>query len=350
MEQAPYQPDGQVELLKRQLADARRQLREQSIVDAGHQEVVRAIETLVPALPEIRTPKKLRNIGRVPVDALLHLSDIHYGEVVRSTSTNGLAQYSPDIARERIEEATDRTIEIAKSMKVGKLVVVQGGDMVSGLIHDDLERSNAEMVVQQSLEMGEITSDMIRRFGQELPYVEVDGRSGNHGRPYRPMFFNRKQVENFDFFVYKYQEAKLSNAKHVKFLTNESFWNVVSAGNRKFLTMHGDTIKHANSMSLPWYSMYKELLKWMSMREDGNVPSFNDMLIGHFHNPASIQMGESTLRVAPAVKGADDYSYAGSRIPVPAGARLMTVAEGQVQYDHIINLDDIGRPHLRLVA
>ena len=105
--------------------------------------------------------------------------------------------------------------------------------------------------------------------------------------------------------------------------------------------MHGDTIKHANSMSLPWYSMYKELLKWMAMRDSGGVPHFDDMLIGHFHNQAAIQMGDSTLRVAPAVKGPDDYSYAGSRMPTPAGVRFLTVAEGAVKSDHIIDLNHI---------
>lgn len=335
---------GQTERLKREVTDLRRQLRDAAVADAGQLAVAQAIRDTVPTRPTVPIPKRRSpKSSHYKYEGLNHTSDVHYGEAVRSSSTGGLAEYNPDIAKARIEAITAETIDIGRYMKIGKLAVCYGGDLISGLIHDDLERSNVEMVVQQSMDMADIIVEQLQGYSQAFPQVEVDFRSGNHGRPYRPMFFNRKQVENFDYVTAQLVERSLANQKNLKFLTNETFWNVIEAGNRKFLTMHGDTIKHANSMSLPWYSMFKELLKWQGMRGAGG-PEFNDMLIGHFHNPASIQMGDSTLRVAPAVKGPDDYSYAGSRLPVPAGARFLTVAEGEVKSDHIINLDNVGKP------
>lgn len=330
---------GEVERLKQLLAEERRQRRELAIHSAAETAIGQAIRDTVPTRPRVPAARPLiKQSKRARYEGLVHLSDVHYGEVVRASSTGGLAEYSPAIARQRIETATQEAIDIGRYMRIGRLVVALGGDMMSGTIHDDLERSNAEMIVQQTLDMADITSVAIEQFAQAFPQVEVDGRSGNHGRPYRPMFFNRKQVENWDYVLYQFLEKMLANQKNIKFLTNEAFWNVIEVGNRKFLTMHGDTIKHQNSMSLPWYSMFKELMKWMGMREQGGVPWFDDMMIGHFHNQATISMGNSTLRVAPAIKGPDDYSYAGSRMPVPAGARFLTVSEGQVKSDHIIEL------------
>ena len=330
--------EGETERLKRLLADERRQRRDLLVAEASKNAIAEAIREAVPTRPTVPTGKyKVRRPLDRKYEGLVHISDVHYGEQVRASSTGGLAEYSPEIAKARVLEATEQAIDIGRYMKIGKLAVLWGGDMMSGTIHDDLERSNVEMIVQQTLDMADITAVALEQFAQAFPQIDVDGRSGNHGRPYRPMFFNRKQVENWDYVLYQFQEKMLANQKNIKFLTSESFWNIVEVGNRKFLTMHGDTIKHQNSMSLPWYSRFKELMKWQGMRGRGG-PDFDDMLIGHFHNDASIRMGDSTLRVAPAVKGPDDYSYAGSRLPVPAGARFLTVAEGEVKSDHIIKL------------
>lgn len=327
---------GQNERLKKENSKLWKLIKEGSADSEVMAEILTHIETLIE--PQLPVPKpRARRAGKVPVEQLAIITDIHYGEVVRLESTNGLAEYNPDIARERLEYVTDEVISHGKESKIGKLAVMYGGDNISGMIHDDLERSNAEMTVRQTLDMGDITTEQLQRLAAAFPLVEVDNRSGNHGRPYRPMFFNRKQEENWDFVLAEVQRFRLANQKNVHFLTNKSFWNIIEVGNRHFLNMHGDTIKHANSLSLPWYSMWKELLKWMGMREEGGVPHFDDMNLGHFHHNAVIQMGNSTLRVTPAIKGEDDYSYAGSRLPVPPGARILTVAEGKVEQDHIID-------------
>lgn len=339
---------GEIERLKQLLAEEHRARRELAIADAGSLAIAQAIREITPIRPRVPVAKpRTKTSSHSKYEGLVHISDVHYGEVVRLESTGGLAQYNPDIAKARMEAITAEAIDIGRYMKIGKLVVGYGGDLVSGYIHDDLERSNSEMVVTQSIDMADIIVAQLEQFMQAFPVIETDFRSGNHGRPYRPMFFNQKQKQNFDYITAEMVSRSLSKQKNLKLLTNESFWNILEAGNRKFLTMHGDTIKHQNSMSLPWYSMFKELMKWMGMREQGGVPWFDDMMIGHFHNQATIQMGNSTLRVAPAVKGPDDYSYAGSRMPVPPGARFLTVSEGDVKSDHLINLEHVGGGYVR---
>lgn len=331
--------EGEIERLKRLLTEERRKRRDLLAEKAGETAIANTIREIVPTRPTVPIPhyKPRKPLNR-SYEGLIHISDVHYGEVVRASSTGGLAEYSPEIAHKRMMTAAEQAIDIGRYMRIGKLAVAYGGDLVSGNIHDDLERSNSEMVVTQANDMADIIIEQLELFSQAFPIVEADFRSGNHGRPYRPMFFNQKQTQNFDYITAMMVERSLSKQKNLKFLTNESFWNIIDVGQRKFLTMHGDTIKHQNSMSLPWYSMFKELMKWMGMREKGGVPWFDDMMIGHFHNQATIQMGNSTLRVAPAVKGPDDYSYAGSRMPTPAGARFLTVAGGEVKSDHIIEL------------
>lgn len=339
-----FEEIGDLEYVKHELAETRKRLKQAAEIDAGSRAVAEAVKTLPVRPPVPPARPKIRGARSAPYEGLVHISDVHYGEVVRSESTGALAQYSPEIAKERMAEVVDESIDIARYMKIGKLAVCYGGDLISGTIHDDLERSNSEMVVTQARDMADIIVEQLQKYCQAFPQVETDFRSGNHGRPYRPMFFNQKQTQNWDYVTALMVERSMSRQKNLKFLTNESFWNIVDIGNRKFLTMHGDTIKHQNSMSLPWYSMFKELMKWMGMREVGGVPWFDDMIIGHFHNQATIQMGDSTLRVAPAVKGPDDYSYAGSRMPTPAGARFLTVANGKVKSDHIIELTSVGAP------
>ncbi len=346
-EQAPesYQPDGTAELLRRQLADARRQLRERSVVDAGSLAIAEAIRDTVPTRPPVpagKAPRLQKN--RLPVGGILDLGDWHYGEVVDLDSTGGVYQYNPTIAQERFEHTIDQAIELGREHKIGKMVVIFGGDMISGNIHDDLNRTNEMMIVNQTLEMSEIATTGLEKVVSAFSTVKALSVSGNHPRLEKIPHFKHKQTENMDYMLDAILQLKVGKQKNLEWLTKKSFWNNFELEGRRFLTMHGDTNKQQNSMGISFYAIEKELRKYMGLVNDGTIPHFHDMITHHQHTMATIPVGGAMNYINGSGKGGDEYSLAGSRPPSPARQRFLAVSQGKVVADRSIELDHIGKP------
>lgn len=331
---------GAVERLRRQLSDTRRQLQDLAVVGAGERAVIGALEELIPArepVPPARMTKLSR--GLVSTSGILDIGDVHFGELVSSRSTGGVAEYSPDIARRRFDHTIDESIRLGKQHKIGAIWMIGGGDMISGNIHDDLSRNNEMMTVGQTLDCADMVYSGLEKLCQAFPTVNFSGYSGNHARTERIPYFNHKQTESMDYMLYKILEHKGARQPNLKFHTPDSFYSVLDVEGRKMLVMHGDTIKQQNSMGLPYYGFFKEYWKWGNMREE--VGDFQDMMLHHFHTPTRLNMGNNNLFVNGALKGKDDYSLAGSRLPAPASQRFLTVSGGQIAADYNIMSEHI---------
>lgn len=337
-----YEELGTTELLKRQLAEARKQLRDRSIVDAGSLAIAEAIRETVPTRPPVpsgKPPRLAKN--RLPTAGIIDLSDWHYGEVVDFDSTGGVYKYNPQIASERFDYTVDEAIRLGREHKIGQMVVILGGDMISGNIHADLERTNEVMVISQTLEMSEIVCGGIEKISSAFQSVQALSVSGNHPRLYEKPYFKHKQVENFDYMLDAIVQLKTKKQDNLEWLTRESFWNNFEVEGRRFLTMHGDTNRQQNSMGISFYSIEKELRKYMGLVNDGTIPHFDDMITHHQHTYAAIPVGGAMNYVNGSGKGGDNYSLAGSRPPSPARQRFLAISQGKVVADRAIELDQI---------
>ena len=335
-----YEQLGEIERLKKRLAIVQKMLKESAGGDAEESFIAMAIRESVASRPEVPVAR-LRKLGKgvLRTSGILDIGDIHYGELVTARSTGGVAEYSPEIARARFDYTVDEAIRLGKEHKISSMWVIGGGDMISGDIHDDLSRSNEIMPIEQTLDCAEMMYGGLEKLCQAFPEVNFVGVSGNHPRMYRVPFYNRKQIESLDYMLYKMLEVKGKNQPNLNFHTPESFWTIIEVEQRRFMVMHGDTIKQQNSMSLPWYGMWKEFMKWGNMRDQ--VGEFDDMMLHHFHQPTRIGMGNNSLFVNGSLKGKDDFSLAGTRLPAPAAQRFMTVGGGEVLADYMISSEKI---------
>lgn len=340
-----FEEIGEAERLRRQLSEARRQLRDSALASAEESAIINALQELVPARAEV-PPARLSKLGRgvMKMSGVLDLGDWHYGERITARSTGNVAQYNPEIAKERFDYTIDEAIRLGKFHGIRDVTVIGGGDMISGNIHDDLNRNNEMMTIAQTLECSEMVYGGLEKLCQSFPQVRFIGVSGNHARTEKIPFFNHKQTENLDYMLYKILEMKGKDQRNLKFETPESFWKVFEAGGRDFLTMHGDTNKQQNSMGISFYAIEKDIKKFQGLALTGAIPHFNDMITHHLHTAAAIPVGEAMVYINGAGKGMDDYSLAGTRPPAEARQRFLAVGGGAVQADHLISLGHIGRP------
>lgn len=302
---------GKFLLLQEQHNQLRSKMREQSKRNASVEAMVEAIEETVPTRDPVPVPKPLKVNGDVDTeDVVLCLGDFHYGEVVDPEETGGIAVYNIDVAQARLEHTIDTAIKMAKEKLRGgyhlpRLYVFGLGDWVSGIIHDELEISNEVQIVSQVLESGELLEEALLKLCQHFEEVIFVGVVGNHGRVKQERYFKGKAINNYDFLVYKMVAKALKNQPNLTMRIPKSFWHIEAVQGHRYLLMHGDVIRQW--MGMPWYGMQREYLKWRALAESF-VGGFDDLVIGHFHNPNIVTIQRDEIIVNGAFKGGDDYS------------------------------------------
>lgn len=136
---------------------------------------------------------------------LLHLSDLHVGEVVRPEEIGGINAYNPEIFKERLRRMIAASTEIlprwSADCDLQGVVVALNGDLISGDIHDELRRSNALTAHEQvALVTDEIAAALVTladRFGGVLVTVTP----GNHGRATEKTHAKRMAALSYDTMV-----------------------------------------------------------------------------------------------------------------------------------------------------
>src|SRR3990167_197681 len=346
MEKQPTDAElGELELLRRQLATERRQRKDLLAADASSLAIAQAIRDVVPTRPTVPVvrPHK-RNLLQRSYSWILDISDVHYGEVVDADATGWMWQYNMDIAGARFNHTVDQAIDVGRFAKIGKMTVILGGDLLSGKIHDDLERTNEVMVMEQALDFSDVAYSQLEKLIQSFPEIEVVSVAGNHTRLYDRPHFKHKQAENFDYLIAKMLEEKGKKQKGLSFITPKSFWTVFESEGRMFMTMHGDTNKQQHSQGISFYAVEKELRKWWGMGNRQERPQFDDIISHHLHTLAAIPVGYSMAYINGSMKGGDEYTQAMTRPPSPAQQRMLITSGGEVKSDHAIKLDAIGKP------
>lgn len=282
------------------------QTRESATLDA----LLDAINDAAPTIRPVRPPKT-RIVGdQIEEESLvLLLGDLHIGEIVDANQTSGISTFNIDIARRRIQYTVDTAVKIARSKMskyhFRKLVVAFLGDMVSGIIHDELRVNDEEGIVGQIIIAVEIIAEALLKLCQEFEEVEAHCVVGNHGRVTEERYFKGKATNNYDYLVYKMLEKVLADQPNLTWDIPKSFFTVMTVENERFLILHGDVVK--SWMGIPFYGLQRAYLKWRALHADYGMP-FEHMIVGHYHNPNMQTVVRYELIINGCIKGGDEYS------------------------------------------
>lgn len=166
--------------------------------------------------PQWAVPSSTRK-GRAA--ALLHISDVHTGEVVKREEVNGLNEYDLAICQRRIRRLFTATLEIlprwTQDCRLEGVVVALNGDLISGNIHDELAWTNA---VESNEQVWFITDEMAAGLGKlrdKFGKVDVYVTPGNHGRQTRRTHAKRTAALNFDTMIGKALSRHFAGDKRV---------------------------------------------------------------------------------------------------------------------------------------
>lgn len=136
---------------------------------------------------------------------LVHLSDLHCGEVVRPEETGGINAYDPEIFRRRFRRMMDAVIRIlprwSADCDLKGVVVALNGDLISGDIHAELRETNALTSHEQVALVTDEAAAGLRKLADKFGAVLVTVTPGNHGRTTEKTHAKRMAALSYDVMI-----------------------------------------------------------------------------------------------------------------------------------------------------
>ena len=223
-------------------------------------------------------------------EAVLMTSDWHIG----SKFKNYFAEYSIDIAKDRVKELISQTILKCKMHNVSTIHLELLGDCVEGIIHLGNRVEAEEDVISQIMIYCEILSEAINELTNNGFIVKVHSVLGNHTR----VVANAKESmnkENFERLVPWYLETRLNNNKNVEIISSpiSDEIDIYDVLNTKIVCVHGHKDKPQNAVD--------KIVKMLRVFPD-------EIHLGHYHNDYEKSDYDILTIVNGTLKGTDNYA------------------------------------------
>ena len=267
-----------------------------------------ASETILAA--ELEPPKWLAPAKpkKSAATLVVMLSDTHFDEVVLPEEVDGLNAYNRNIATLRLKKWTENIIKVSRhylsGMSYDGVVVILGGDIFSGDIHEELSDTNADTMLSSLLYWSEQLSASIGLLADEFGKVHVTSVVGNHGRTTRKPRMKLRVKTNYDWLVSKMIERYFESDTRVTFQIPEGADSLIHVYGYGQLITHGDQASGGGGIG-GIYPPIMRLRARKAQRYLATGSSFQTMWCGHWH-----QLVQTPgLIVNGSLKGVDEYAF-----------------------------------------
>jgi len=252
---------------------------------------------------DFRMPDKL---GVSPAMAHLCLSDFHAEETIDPEEMEGYANFNWDIFRARAWRSVTKTVELVDLLRHGQeireLSVFLLGDMVTGDIHADAERTASMPLPIAIVELADVIAQMVNYLSAHFEVVKVVGVCGNHGRKDFKPVSKQKVDRNWDSSVYHIARKITRENSRIEWLLPRSPAVVVGVLGADLLLKHGDGIK-AQGVT-PYYGLVRDTSREVIKRR--KVQDFDYVIQGHLHHWGLV---EGNRILCPSLIGPNQFSY-----------------------------------------
>jgi len=269
--------------------------------------------------PHWLKPRKREAAHRVTLAVVL--SDMHFDEVVDPSEMDGYNAYDRDIAEMRLKRFTERVVTISRTYMAGVkfdgLVLVYGGDAVSGNIHPELRETNQAEIFDTIDHWSDQLAACVGTFADEFGNVYAPCTVGNHGRNTVKERFKRRVRDNADWLIARNLDRYFAKDDRVRFHIPDSFDVPFEIYDTGFVLNHGQ-VRGGYGIGGVWPPVMR-LRANMSRRYGDRI-----LVIGHHHQ--YIPATEQGLLVNGALKGYDEYAAGNHFVPERATQAMFAVS------------------------
>lgn len=310
----------EVQILRRQTKELENQLQEARRANANALQVEQLLDSLRSAFkvkphnPDFKFKRARAQKGKANAGVpTLFCSDWHVGEVVSAARTHNLNEYNLDIFRERSKRVFQTTQEVLfhhqSGMSYEAMVIALGGDMFSGIIHEELRATNEMPIHECLLELTQVLADAIIGVADEFPGVYVPAVAGNHGRIDLKPTSKNAAVDNYDYLLYRMVEmmvrARMGSKCNVDFDISPALDLTYSVYGTRYLLTHGDQSQTSTNSAEFWPSMMRLAALKQERSKMGRAGNFDYLLTGHFHKYGTV----GNIIVNGSLKGYCEHAY-----------------------------------------
>jgi hypothetical protein len=283
-----------------------------------------SVESAVVVPPKWTAPARKRKSSAT---LMLLLSDTHFDEVVSAAEVDGLNCYNRQIATARLERWCHNVVKMAQHHLTGLqydgCILMLGGDIFSGDIHEELSETNADTILGSLLYWSEQLAAAIGALASTFGRVHVVSVVGNHGRTSRKPRAKLRARTNYDWLLAKILERQFTTDKSVTFAIPESADCYLTVYGYGHLLTHGDQVSGGGGIG----GIYPPIMR-MRARKQGRYlatgKSLDTLWLGHWHQ----YLSTPSMVVNGSMKGYDEYALiSGFGFELPQQAMAVVTPE-----------------------
>lgn len=274
----------------------RREARRFERIAADHEQLARELAGISGDIIDI--PQwAMRDPGRVGKSVILGLvTDLHMGEVIDPDEIQGINAFNPDVAYERMRRYFKAAVHVgtrwSSDTECQGFMLVLGGDLISGDIHDELKETNALTSHEQVDAASACIAAGVDALLEAYPNIHIVSVPGNHGRNTRKPTAKLAARTSYDMVVAKRLRDHFSDDPRVSHQFGRSVDQTVPVFGRSVFVTHGDRIGTRGGMGfagpmLPIVRGTKKILE-----QQASVDRTPDLIVhGHYHttgNPGNV--------------------------------------------------------------
>jgi hypothetical protein len=284
-----YSPDQEVQHLRDEVSALRRKLEaERKVTGEARVNLLALTEAIEAAEPSPMLYRKPAKAPSEPLTYVLHLTDLHNGEVTRKDEVDGFGEFNPTIFNQRLEMLGQKVLEHVAVQRAGyhipRLHIMGTGDYVSGDIHEELRVTNAYPVPVQAVNCGYALGGLVAMLAPHFARITSDWITcDNHGR----MTVKNQAAEggenNWGYVVahiVRQHCARLSNFETRIHAKASALIEDLSERFRP-LIFHGHQIK--GWAGIPYYGFERRVAMEAVKRMNAEGAAFTHLMFGHFH-------------------------------------------------------------------
>ena len=284
---AAYNPAQEVEHLREEVKAVRNALQAERRVTGEARMAALELTSAIQSVKPQKMEYKPTNKSDTPVTAVLHLTDLHEGEVTERDEVEGFGEFNPIIFTQRLTTLGERFLDYIKVQRNGynipRLQILGTGDYISGGIHEELKVTNAYPEPVQAVECGYKLGALIAMLAPHFHQIDTDWITlDNHGRMTRKNQAAQGGENNWGYVVAHIIRQMCAGLPNVTVRVHAKPSTLVRVGDKeRYLCFHGHQIK--GWAGLPYYGFDRrvamEAVKRMGLIDE----AFTKLVFGHFH-------------------------------------------------------------------
>ena len=213
---------------------------------------------------------------------------------MESASVGGVNEYNHDVSVQRFERMIDRAAEhplrYIGDRSLDRAVVCLGGDIITGSIYDELDRTNdmteMEAVVFWGPKLASALSFLADEWDCPIVVPEIHG---NHDRLHRKKPMKKAAESSFTWVIYSMVNEALKDDDRITTLLARSEDIITPVYDLRVLWEHGDAGVGASAGSgigSIWPTMRRKVQNAHAAKNALGTP-FDYYVVGHWHQFAA---------------------------------------------------------------